>query len=77
METDGGRFLEKNIVLGIMSKNTKKLGFFGFCKKKKSPLTCRFFVFESCTIMTFMILLKQYVWEKSGSRVQCKNELEL
>ena len=25
--------------------------------------------------MTFMIVLKQHVWEKSGSRVKCKNAL--
>ena len=25
--------------------------------------------------MTFMILLKPHVWEKSGSRVKCKNAL--
>ena len=36
---------------------------------------CRFFGFKSCTIMTFMILLKPHVWEKSGSEVKCKNAL--
>ena len=36
---------------------------------------CRFFGFKSCTIMTFMILLKRYVWEKSGSQVKSNNAL--
>ena len=61
-----------------MPQNTPKIGFFGFCKKKKKkkkfPLMCRFFGFKSCTIMTFMILLKPHVWE-SGSPVKCKNAL--
>ena len=40
---------------------------------KNSPLMCGFFGFKSCTIMTFMILLKPHVWGKSGSRIKCKN----
>ena len=34
---------------------------------------CRFFEFKSCTLITFMILLKPHVWEKYGPRVKCKN----
>ena len=47
------------------SKNTAKIGFFGFCNKKKSPLMCRFFEFKLCTIMTFMIPLKLHVVKKN------------
>ena len=36
---------------------------------------CRFFGFKSCRIMTFMILLKLYVWEKSNSQVNCESPL--
>ena len=36
---------------------------------------CRFFGFKSCTIMVFTILLKQHVWEKSGSQGECRNAL--
>ena len=36
---------------------------------------CRFFGFKSCSITTFMILLKLHVQRKSGSRVKCKNAL--
>ena len=33
---------------------------------------CRFFGFKSCTMVTFMILLKLHVWEKSDSQVNAK-----
>ena len=32
----------------------------------------RFFGFKSCTRITFMILLKPHVLEKSGCRVKCE-----
>ena len=41
-------------------------------KKKKRSCRCRLFGFKSCTIMTYVILLKLHVWEKSGSQVKCK-----
>ena len=44
-------------------------------KKKKDLLMCRILGFKSCTIMTFMILLKPHVWENFGSWVKCKNAL--
>ena len=47
-------FLEKNLILGMMPKNTKKICFF-WTLKKNSLLMCRFFGFRSCTIMAFMI----------------------
>ena len=34
-KNDGAGFLRKNIILGIMPKNTQKIGFFEFCKKNK------------------------------------------
>ena len=46
---------------------------FWILQKKKSPLMSRIFEFKSCTIMTFMILLKPHVWGKSSSQVKCKN----
>ena len=52
----------------------KKKSFFRFFLEN-SPLMCRFFGFKSCIIITFMILLKPHVWEKSGSRVKYKNAL--
>ena len=64
----------ENLILGVMLKHAHKIGFFGFCKKN-SLLTCRYFGFKSCTILTFMILLKSHVWEKSGSLVKYKNAL--
>ena len=36
---------------------------------------CRFFGFKSCTIVTFMIMLKPHVYETPGSRVKYKNAL--
>ena len=68
------KLMEPDFILGIMPKSTLKIGFSGFCKKV-TPLMCRFFGFKSCTIMTFMILLKLYVWKKSDSQVKCKNAL--
>ena len=35
-------------------------------------MICKLYGFKSLTIMTFMIVLKQHVWEKSGSRVNAK-----
>ena len=55
-----------------MTKNTLKIGFLDFCKKENSPLMGRFFGFKLCTMITFMIMLKWYIWEKSGSQVKCK-----
>ena len=43
--------------------------------KKDGLLMCVFFEFRSCTIMTFVILLKLHVLEKSVSWVKCKNAL--
>ena len=43
--------------------------------QKNSLLICRFFGFKLCIIMTFMILLKPHVWEKSGSRFKCQNAI--
>ena len=59
-----------------MTKNTPKIGFFGWIlekekrKRKESLLICRFFGFKPCTIVTLMILLKPHVCEKSGSTNQ-------
>ena len=33
---------------------------------------CRFFGFKSCTIVTYMILLKLHAWKKPGSQVKFK-----
>ena len=38
---------------------------------------CRFFGFKSCTIITFMIVLKLLVWEKSDSWVKCQSECRI
>ena len=38
---------------------------------------CRLIGFKSCTIMTFMILLKPLIWEKYDSPVKCKNAVNL
>ena len=65
----------KNLILGIMSKNTQKHWVHWILQKRNGPLMCRFFRFKSCTIMTFMILLKPHDWEKSSSQVKCKNTL--
>ena len=51
----------------------KKKKFFLDFVKKKTPLICRFFGFKSCITVTFIILVKVHVWEKSGSGVKCKN----
>ena len=59
------------IFMGIIPANTSKIWFFWFCKKNNWCLY--FFGFKSCTIMTFIILLKPHVWEKSRSWVKCKN----
>ena len=40
-----------------------------------SPLIYIFFEFKSCTELTFTILLKLHVWEKSNCRVKYKNVL--
>ena len=69
-------FWEKKLIFGIMPKITPKIGFFGFYKKKIIALMCKFFEYKSCTVKTFMILLKPYFWEKSGSWVKCKNALD-
>ena len=50
---DGDGYLEKNLILGIMPKNTLKTGFFRFYKKI-SPLMCTFFGFKSCITRTFI-----------------------
>ena len=47
--------------------------FFFFSQKKIVHRCVYFFGFKSCTLMTFMILLKPHVWEKYGPRVKCKN----
>ena len=65
-----------NLILGIRPVNNPKIWFFGFCKKN-SPFICIVFEFKSCTIMTFMIVLKLHIWAKSGSGVKCKNALSL
>ena len=49
--------------------------FFWILQKKIVVLMCVFFEFRSCTIMTFVILLKLHVLEKSVSWVKCKNAL--
>ena len=56
-------------------KAPQKQGFFGFCEKKNSSLMYIRFGFKSCTITTFMILPKPHIWQKSGSRIKCKNAL--
>ena len=66
-------FLEKISFWGC-AKTPPKQGLFGFCKKNSS-LMCRFFGFKSCTIITFMILLKPHIWEKSGFHIKFKNAL--
>ena len=58
-----------------MLKNTPRIGFFELCKIF-SPLMCKFFWFKGCTILAFMILQKQDVWEKYGSQVICKKALD-
>ena len=70
MESDFG----KNLILRIMPKNPPKIRFIGFFQKI-SPLMYRFFEFKSCTKLTFTILLKLHVWEKSNCRVKYKNVL--
>ena len=57
--------------LGIMRQIPPNRDFFGFCKKI-SPLTCRFFGFKSCTIMSFMILLNLEVWENLVPELNAK-----
>ena len=52
----GKKLTEPDLVLCTMPKNRV----FGFYKKKK-PLMYRFLGFKSCTIMTFMILLKPFL----------------
>ena len=65
----------KKSQFGDNAQHTPKTGFFEFCKKNW-PKICRFFGFKLCTIMTFMILLKTYIWEKYGFWVKCKNALD-
>ena len=56
-----------------MPQNTPKPFFFSLKNfKKNNLLICKLYGFKSLTIMTFMIVLKQHVWEKSGSRVNAK-----
>ena len=55
-----------------MPKNTPQNKVFWILQKEKNPLMCRFFRFKSCSIMTYMILLKLHVWEESVCRVKCK-----
>ena len=66
-------FWEKSLFGDYALKHPENKGFWIF--QKISPLVCRFLGFKSCIIMTFMILLKPYVWEKSSSQVKCKNVL--
>ena len=72
-KTEGAGFLAKNLILEIMPKNTQTIWFLQ--KKKNIPLIWRFFGFKSCTIMTFMILLKPHVWEKSGNLMPSANQI--
>ena len=69
----------KNISFWRSFPKTPQNLFFSFfpskISKKKNLLICKLYGFKSLTIMTFMIVLKQHVWEKSGSRVKCKNAL--
>ena len=63
-------FWEKISLWGKCPEAPPKIGFFGFCQRIVH--WCRFFGFKSCTIMTFIILLKHHVWEKSASWVNAK-----
>ena len=56
------RVFEKKSHIG---DNAQKHSVF-WANQKKIQID-RFFGFKSCTIITFMILLKLHVWEKSGS----------
>ena len=69
---DGARFFwKKSHVRDNALKHPENRVFLDFAKKKKlSPLIWRFFGFKSCTIMTFMILLKLYVWKRYDSQVK-------
>ena len=62
-------FWEKNLILMIMPKVTPQNRVLWILKKNCS-LVSRF-----CTIMTYMILLKLHVWEKSLSRVKGATKL--
>ena len=55
-------FWEKSLFGDYALKHPENKGFWIF--QKISPLVCRFLGFKSCIIMTFMILLKPYVWKK-------------
>ena len=70
-----GHFFGKKNHFGINTqKHPKDRAFLDFAKKN-SLLMYILFGFKSCTIMTFMILPKPHIWQKSGSRVKCKNAL--
>ena len=72
---DEAEFFEKNLILGIMPKNTPKMVFFRFYEKFSS-LVYVIFGFKWCTIIVFEILQKPHAWEKSGSWVISKNALD-
>ena len=54
---------------------TPQNGVFLDFANQNSLLMHRLFGFKPCTIITFMILPKLHIWQKSGSRVKCKNTL--